>query len=130
MPNGHITHVFLDECGHSMEPEALVPLSGLVGRDTQVVLAGDPHQLGPVIRNPQCFSSYSLFKNCGLDKSYLERVMESAPYQPQPGQGFNAQVVTKLLNNYRSHAAILKEPNDIFYNSELKVMAVVVVGLG
>ncbi|XP_045101743.1 putative helicase mov-10-B.1 isoform X1 [Portunus trituberculatus] len=121
MPNGHITHVFLDECGHSMEPEALVPLSGLVGRDTQVVLAGDPHQLGPVIRNPQCFSSYSLFKNCGLDKSYLERVMESAPYQPQPGQGFNAQVVTKLLNNYRSHAAILKEPNDIFYNSELKV---------
>uniref|UniRef100_A0A0P4W405 RNA helicase n=1 Tax=Scylla olivacea TaxID=85551 RepID=A0A0P4W405_SCYOL len=121
MPTGHITHVFLDESGHSMEPEALVPLSGLVSKDTQVVLAGDPHQLGPVIRNPQCFSSHSLFKNYGLDKSYLERVMEFPMYQPQPGRGFNTQVVTKLLNNYRSHSAILKEPNEIFYNSELKV---------
>ncbi|XP_045137252.1 putative helicase mov-10-B.1 [Portunus trituberculatus] len=58
--------MFLDEYGHNMESEVLVPLSGLVGRDTQVVLAGDPHQLGPVIKNPQCLSFYSLFKNCGL----------------------------------------------------------------
>lgn len=121
IPKGHISHIFLDECGHSMEPEAMVPLSGLVSHETQVVLAGDPHQLGPVIRNPQCFSSHNLFSNNGLDKSYLERVMESEMYQPQPGRGFNTQVVTKLLNNYRSHTAILKEPNDIFYRSELRV---------
>ncbi|KAG0709982.1 putative helicase mov-10-B.1 [Chionoecetes opilio] len=120
-PKGHMTHIFLDECGHSMEPEAMVPLASLVTKDTQVVLAGDPHQLGPVIRNPQCFSSHNLFQDNGLDKSYLERVMGRAMYQAHPATGFNAQVVTKLLNNYRSHKAILKEPNDMFYNSELKV---------
>ena len=66
LPKGHISHIFLDECGHSMEPEALVPLSGLATKETQVVLAGDPHQLGPVIRNPQAFSAHNLFKKNGL----------------------------------------------------------------
>lgn len=120
-PKTHFSHIFLDESGHSTEPEAVVALSGLSTRDTQVVLTGDPHQLGPVIRNPQCFSSYRLFNSNGLDKSYLERVMEADLYQPEPGRGFNTKVVTKLLNNYRSHPAILKVPNDFFYNSELKV---------
>lgn len=47
--------------------------------------------------------------------------MEADVYQPGPGDRYNAQVVTKLLNNYRSHSAILKQPNDLFYNSELRV---------
>nr|XP_053649516.1 putative helicase mov-10-B.1 isoform X2 [Cherax quadricarinatus] len=121
-PVGHITHVFLDECGHAMEPEAMVPLAGVLSKDGQVVLAGDPFQLGPVIRNTQCFSCEKLFFNNGLDKSYLERMMEMDMYQAKNGS-FNNQVVTKLLNNYRSHKDILKEPNEIFYESELKVCA-------
>lgn len=119
LKTGHITHVFLDECGHSMEPEAMVPLAGVLAKDGQVVLAGDPYQLGPVIRNTQCFSSEKLFTNNGLDKSYLERMMEMDMYQAKNGT-FNNQVVTKLLNNYRSHKDILKEPNELFYKSELK----------
>lgn len=66
IPSGHITHIFLDECGHAMEPEALVPLAGIVAEDCQVVLTGDPHQLGPVIRNSQCYSSGTLFSDNGL----------------------------------------------------------------
>jgi helicase MOV-10 len=50
----HFTHVFIDECGQALEPEALVPVAGMVGTATknrpggQVILAGDPLQLGPV----------------------------------------------------------------------------------
>ena len=53
-PN-HFTHVFMDECGQALEPEALIPLAGLLDgghADTgQLVLAGDPKQLGPVLRS-------------------------------------------------------------------------------
>lgn len=67
LPQGHITHVFLDECGHAMEPEAMSALAGIVEKDAQVVLTGDPHQLGPVIRNTQCFTGDdSLFHRNGL----------------------------------------------------------------
>ena len=34
-------------------------------------------------------------------------------------QHYNTRVITKLLRNYRSHPAILKLPNEMFYNSEL-----------
>jgi helicase MOV-10 len=48
--------VFVDEAGQGMEPECLVPIVGLLGTDGndagQLVLAGDPKQLGPVLRSP------------------------------------------------------------------------------
>ena len=50
----HFTHVFIDECGQALEPEALVPVAGILGGAIksrpggQVILAGDPMQLGPV----------------------------------------------------------------------------------
>ncbi|XP_076469698.1 putative helicase MOV-10 [Babylonia areolata] len=52
------THVFIDEASHATEPEALTALAGLLymGREhpagKQVVLAGDPKQLGPILRSP------------------------------------------------------------------------------
>lgn len=56
---GHFTHIFIDEAGHAMEPEALIPLSGLLevyNGDQKiggsVILSGDHLQLGPVIRSP------------------------------------------------------------------------------
>lgn len=66
-----MTHIFLDECGQSTEPEALVALGGLVNKKSQVVLAGDPHQLGPVIRNTQVYSESKLFSPNGLGESFL-----------------------------------------------------------
>ena len=39
---------------------------------------------------------------------------------------YNTAVITKLLRNYRSHPAILKLPNDMFYDSELVPCANVV----
>ena len=52
----HFTHVFIDEAGHAMEPECLIPIIGLHKmnrKGRKVVLAGDPKQLGPVIRSPE-----------------------------------------------------------------------------
>ena len=56
IPERHFTHVFIDEAGHSLQPECLVPLAGMFSTETpgggQLVLAGDPQQLGPVLRSP------------------------------------------------------------------------------
>lgn len=66
--NDHFTHIFIDEAGHATEPEAVIPLAGLLNvnmkQGGQVVLAGDPEQLGPVIRN-------QIAKNCGLGNVQL-----------------------------------------------------------
>lgn len=53
-PAGHFSHIFVDECGHAMEPTALVPIAGLQGplhKPSQIVLSGDPRQLGAVVRS-------------------------------------------------------------------------------
>ncbi|KAL0191610.1 hypothetical protein M9458_014308, partial [Cirrhinus mrigala] len=50
---------------------------------------------------------------------------QNALYQKsQDGQsGYDTRFVTKLLRNYRSHPAILKIPNELFYENELQVFA-------
>lgn len=56
-PVGHFTHVFIDESGQAIEPEALIAVAGILTIDPgvhcgQLVLAGDPQQLGPILRSP------------------------------------------------------------------------------
>lgn len=57
-PPGHFTHIFIDEAGQAEEPEVIIPIAGIfepavADRDGgQVVLAGDPKQLGPILRSP------------------------------------------------------------------------------
>jgi superfamily I DNA and/or RNA helicase len=59
IPPGHFSHLFIDESGQAVEPEALIPIAGLFSSEKekgkllgQLVLAGDPKQLGPVLRSP------------------------------------------------------------------------------
>ncbi|KAK5863608.1 hypothetical protein PBY51_000629 [Eleginops maclovinus] len=113
IPDGHFTHVFIDEAGHSVETESLVPLAGLLDAETgQVVLAGDPKQLGPILRSPFAMKH-------GMGFSLLERMMKNcSPYQKVEGE-YDNRFVTKLLKNYRSHPAILEVPNELFYEGEL-----------
>ncbi|KTG43417.1 hypothetical protein cypCar_00007987 [Cyprinus carpio] len=117
---GHFTHIFIDEAGQAMEPECIIGIAGLLDPEKgQLVLAGDPKQLGPVLRSP-------LAQLHGLGQSLLERLMtQNALYQKsQDGHsGFDTRFVTKLLRNYRSHPAILKIPNELFYENELQVFA-------
>lgn len=125
-PQNFFTHVFIDEAGHATEPEALIGLAGLMNLDNpkggQVVLAGDPRQLGPVLRSPLAIEN-------GLSLSYLERLMTRCPAYARKtdsgptGEHYDQRLLTKLLQNYRSHPDILKLPNQMFYDNELKVFA-------
>jgi helicase MOV-10 len=48
---GLFTHISIDEPGQATEPETLVSIRTMVDMRTNVVLSGDPRQLGPVIRS-------------------------------------------------------------------------------
>lgn len=111
----HFTHAIIDEAGQSVETETLIPLSFLDNRG-QVVLAGDPKQLNPIITS-------QLAKFCGFEKSLLERLSEHKFYQPIYGddkKDFDGRFVTKLKKNYRSLPMILKVYSKLFYNDELE----------
>lgn len=58
---GHFDYLFMDEAGHAIEPEMIVPIIGLLTTSSgkrkpsqvkgSLILAGDPKQLGPVIQS-------------------------------------------------------------------------------
>lgn len=104
---GHFSHIFLDEAGQASEPETMIPIAHLCRRDTVVVLAGDPLQLGPVI-----FSKKADEYKLGV--SFLERLFKCELY----GSG-DANYITKLVRNYRCHPEILYLPSKLFYFGEL-----------
>ncbi|XP_017548982.1 putative helicase mov-10-B.2 [Pygocentrus nattereri] len=117
LPVGHFTHIFVDEAGHAVESEAIIGIAGLLRAETgQLVLAGDPKQLGPILRSP-------LAIKYGLGLSLLARLMTKNPLYQKGETGFNTRYVTKLLRNYRSHKSILKIPNEMFYDGELQPFA-------
>ena len=81
MPRGHFTHIFVDEAGQATEPEVMIGIKTMANNDTNVVLAGDPKQLGPIIRS-------AIARELGLEKSYLERMMESPAHNEQRWEGY------------------------------------------
>uniref|UniRef100_A0A8C5RGE4 RNA helicase n=1 Tax=Laticauda laticaudata TaxID=8630 RepID=A0A8C5RGE4_LATLA len=119
-PQGHFSHVFIDESGHAVEPESLIAISGILDMmdpktnvtGGQLVLAGDPKQLGPILRSP-------LAVQHGLGLSLLERLMCFNPLYQKTNEKYNPQFVTMLLRNYRSHEDILRFSNEKFYDEKL-----------
>jgi helicase MOV-10 len=73
LPRGFFTHIFIDEAGQATEPEALASIRTMADSRTNVVLSGDPRQLGPVIRSKVALE-------LGLEQSYLERLMSREAY--------------------------------------------------
>ncbi|XP_040908395.1 putative helicase mov-10-B.1 [Toxotes jaculatrix] len=118
IPPGHYTYIFVDEAGQATETECIIPIAGLLNPQIcQVVLAGDPKQLGPIVTSRMAVKH-------GLGVSLLERLMRDIDlYKSHEIHGFNHRFVTKLLRNYRSHPAILKIPNELFYEGELQPYA-------
>ena len=117
----HFTHVFIDEAGHSVEPEALgclaLALKQCTSNPPVTVLAGDPKQLGPIIRS-------DIAKLFGFEKSLLERLSELEPYARSEetdsfGYQYDKNMITKLVRNYRSHKRVLDIPNNKFYDGDL-----------
>lgn len=115
-PRDHFTHVIIDESGQSIEAESLIPMTLVSKASGQVILAGDPKQLGPVM------STYS--QHLKLDSSLLERLLTrnecySQFYGPNKNE-FDNRFVTKLKINYRSLPSILGMYNKLFYGNELE----------
>ncbi|CAE6393339.1 unnamed protein product [Rhizoctonia solani] len=113
IPRGHYDWIFIDEAGQACEPEATISVKTLAGPGTNIVLSGDPRQLGPVIRSP-------IALQLGLGLSYLERLMNMDMYNPSLMRG---RTVVKLSKNWRNHPAILRYPNETFYANELETCA-------
>ncbi|CAH0778069.1 unnamed protein product [Bemisia tabaci] len=118
--DNHFSHIIIDESGQADEPQALIPISGFAGfkpkdgvRRAQIILAGDPNQLGPIICG-------RLSELMGLNISLLERLMSLELYQKNNNK-YNPNVITKLVQNHRSHGAVIEVSNILFYDNELKV---------
>ncbi|KAG6811022.1 hypothetical protein H0H92_009325 [Tricholoma furcatifolium] len=109
VPRGHYSHIFVDEAGQATEPEVIIAIKTMAGPTTNIVLSGDPKQLGPVLRS-------RIACQLGLEVSYIERLMQRDVYNLAEGYGIS---VVKLVNNFRSHGSILKFPNERFYDGEL-----------
>jgi len=68
IPVGHFSHIVIDEAAQAEEPLVMIPIMTFFSAYTNIILAGDPNQLGPVIKSPTATRS-------GLGKSYFERLM-------------------------------------------------------
>jgi len=80
MPRGHFTHIFLDEAAQATEPEAMISIRLLASKETNIVLSGDPKQLGPVIHS-------RIAVEFGMGMSYLERLIARPIYEELEGYG-------------------------------------------
>jgi helicase MOV-10 len=71
------------------------------------------NQLGPIITSDLC-------KKFGLGVSYMERLLKTSPVYGMDANGtYRPHLVAFLARNYRSHPAILKLPNEMFYYNKL-----------
>lgn len=117
---GYFDVLCVDEAGHATEPEVIAvaaPLMNFHGKDPgQLVLAGDPRQLGPIITSDLC-------KKFGMDVSYMERLVRHCPaygaLHGSDGNTYPPELLTLLVRNYRSHPTILQLPNNMFYDGKL-----------
>ena len=110
----HFTHVIIDEAGQVTETENLIPTTFVSKNKGQVILAGDPKQLGPILVS-------QIASICSFDRSLLERLCGTEIYEPRNGE-FDNRFVTKLKKNYRSLPSILGIYNHLYYENELEAV--------
>lgn len=73
LPTSYFTHVVIDEAGQCTEPDSLIPISFVDKYSGQLILAGDPKQMGPIV-----LSIYA--RNRGFDRSLLDRLLHFPIY--------------------------------------------------
>ncbi|KAG8942619.1 hypothetical protein FRC03_003002 [Tulasnella sp. 419] len=74
IPRTHVTHVFVDNAGLPLEPEALTPIRTIGGLQTNLVISGDPLQLRPEVNSPVAAA-------LGVQTSYLDRLLGLSFYE-------------------------------------------------
>ena len=111
------SHVILDEAGFMTESESLLPLVSMITPRTRVIMAGDWMQLGPVIQARACTTTDLPLR---LQESMLYRLASEKNNNPlyfPPHE--RPEFIVKLVENYRSHPAILTVSNQLFYEGEV-----------
>ncbi|KAI0290985.1 P-loop containing nucleoside triphosphate hydrolase protein [Russula brevipes] len=111
VPVGHFSHIVIDDAMQVEEPLAMIPIMTFSDVCTNVILAGDPNQLGPAIMSPTAAKA-------GLGKSYLERLMLMHEVY-----GSDTQVrktIVGLRRNHRSHGTIIAWSNRYLYEDVLR----------
>lgn len=83
VPRGHFSHIFIDEAGQALEPEAMISVRTMAGPETNIVLSGDPKQLGPIVHSRVAVA-------CGLGASYLDRLVARPIYNTETGRGITS----------------------------------------
>lgn len=83
-----------------------------------LIFAGDPKQLGPLIKSQQAIKM-------GYGVSMLERLIttNSMYMRNETTKMFNENYVTQLICNYRSHSSILHSSNKLYYDDALRICA-------
>lgn len=113
----HFSHFFIDEAGQSVEAQSLIPLTLFSKDNHQIVLAGDPKQLG-------ASHTPNIGRVLKTDTSLLERLLTTNDFYAKThgpdGTEYNPKFLTKLRINYRSLPSVLNVYNKLFYNSELQ----------
>jgi helicase MOV-10 len=103
-------YVFIDEAASSTEPESLIPITTFamdhLTVNSYVCLFGDHKQLGPIVKS-------EFAAKLGLETSLMERILNTREYQSK-------EKCVQLLDNFRSHPAILEFPNKLFYESKIR----------
>ncbi|KAG8925605.1 hypothetical protein FRC01_009928 [Tulasnella sp. 417] len=77
---GHFDWILVDKAGQAAEPEVLIPILELAGHNTNLVLCGDPHQIGWL--RTIVYVAQSL-----TPRSYLLRLMEMEMYDEKGAMG-------------------------------------------
>ena len=111
LPRRFFDYLLIDECGQTTEPDILIAIAA--APNAQIVLAGDPAQLGPVVKSP-----YGL--HFGLNLSFLDRLMKLPVYGRDKTGNFAQFYVSKLKINYRSRPELLTLTSRLFYEGELE----------
>lgn len=93
---GHFSYIFCDEAGQATEPEVMLPIKSLADKFTNVVLAGDNKQLGPIIQSP-------IAGALGLKVSYLARLMQREIYSLDPETSMSGNGIMCVFFQVRLH---------------------------
>lgn len=91
----------IDEAAQALEPACWIPIA----KCSRVVLAGDPFQLPPTVKNPEAARQ-------GLATTLIERCLDLLPDR-----------VYLLTVQYRMHRTIMGFSNQYFYNGALEAHA-------
>ena len=109
---GLFSHIFLDEAGQARETQTIMPLA-LADRKTCVVIAGDHHQISPVIYS-------DTIRRKGFHMSLLERLL--LLYKKTGEQKQCTLPYILLYKNFRSHPDIVDFLSEIFYGGKGSIL--------